>query len=823
MLGGGRKRNMESIHQYHPPAKEVTLTTGLKTRVLNGKKNRMNRQLYTFVLFVLTAIPLLLASCGVIDEDTGPLGASTIPSVSQIGETPHFEIYWSPVEDAAGYRLKRITPDGHQFMIDVGNVTHCQDTGMVPQVLYDESTTWVVKYDVCALDEDGNEGPWAGESQSMMYARPRQPYHITTDSMLNTIKISWQSSLEVSPEYNYFRFYRCVKPIEEIDNCDIMESGSLPVFNTDSLFAIETRAHYGNLAYKFAVTAVRYGVESPKIESVTHQMGNPPPPENLSFSYDTSDYTITIYWNNQDIAGGFQQLPFLSDSAAAGPFDSLDAYHKEDITDSSMVLTSIQRGIPYYVYLLNILSTSYQAYSAESETLLVHCGELVDTVPGAVTITKAYGFSQNTMEIHWSLVDGARDYRVYRKDSLSGSWEAVSDWIKPQYPVFYAGGQQNISVGEYVFYDEGAIYGQLYFYRVVGRNSYGDGIDAGSTSATTYMGNAIPPQQVEPSLVDTSEGAVTLNWDDPGNVMHFSILRSSTANRYEADVIADSLVSFSFTDTAAPPGDSAYYWIAAHGISETIYPINSIGLWIADTSSGIITEPSDSTGHLSLMVRDACCATALEDVYATLYGTTLNAVSDSSGNIILGYISIPKPDTTRLCTVIVSAEGYVTKEHTVEIEVEEFTFSPVQLVPQGGCVADTALLLTLSNSSNLDLDIHCLVPDTSGGSATDVGAVTGNLFRAPFARKFSGNPETIVISQLYEGTYTVYVRAWSDPTKPTIPESGATISVTDANGATVKSISASSATGTGDYWNVCTIDGATGQVTLVSTLSNQSP
>ncbi len=74
-----------------------------------------------------------------------------------------------------------------------------------------------------------------------------------------------------------------------------------------------------------------------------------------------------------------------------------------------------------------------------------------------------------------------------------------------------------------------------------------------------------------------------------------------------------------------------------------------------------------------------------------------------------------------------------------------------------------------------------------------------NLFQAPFARKFSGNPETIVISKLREGTYTVYVRAWSDPIKPSIPETGATITVTGSDGSIVQSISASSATGNGDY------------------------
>ena len=146
-----------------------------------------------------------------------------------------------------------------------------------------------------------------------------------------------------------------------------------------------------------------------------------------------------------------------------------------------------------------------------------------------------------------------------------------------------------------------------------------------------------------------------------------------------------------------------------------------------------------------------------------------------------------------------------------------------QLVPEGGCVADTALVITLSNSSELDLDIHCLVPDTSGGNPTNVGTVTGNLFQAPFAQKVAGNPETIVISQLRQGTYTVYVRAWSDPFKPSIPETGATLAVTGADGSIVQSISASSATGSGDYWNVCTIDGGTGEVSPVGTLSNQSP
>ncbi len=79
----------------------------------------------------------------------------------------------------------------------------------------------------------------------------------------------------------------------------------------------------------------------------------------------------------------------------------------------------------------------------------------------------------------------------------------------------------------------------------------------------------------------------------------------------------------------------------------------------------------------------------------------------------------------------------------------------VQLARDGGCVADTVPALTLTNSTDLDLDILCLVPGIGGGSASDVGTVTGNLFQAPFARKFSGNPETIGISKLREGTYTI--------------------------------------------------------------------
>ncbi len=146
----------------------------------------------------------------------------------------------------------------------------------------------------------------------------------------------------------------------------------------------------------------------------------------------------------------------------------------------------------------------------------------------------------------------------------------------------------------------------------------------------------------------------------------------------------------------------------------------------------------------------------------------------------------------------------------------------VQLARDGGCVADTVPALTLTNSTDLDLDILCLVPGIGGGSASDVGTVTGNLFQAPFARKFSGNPETIVISKLHEGTYTVYVLAWSDPFKPSIPETGATITVTGSDGSIVQSISASSATGNGDYWNVCAIDGATRQITPVETLSDQN-
>jgi len=657
----------------------------------------------------------------------------------------------------------------------------------------------------------------------MMYERPQPPRRIGTDSLLSTIRIWWESDLDVSPEYNYFRFYRCLENANAMGNCGFFEPNSEPVLETDSLFEIETRAHYGDLVYSFMVTTVRYGVESNKNQQVSHQMGNPPPAQNLSFTYDTSEYTITIHWDSLHIFGGFQQQSFLSDSSFTGPFDSLDEYHVEDITGTSMVLTSVLRGIPYYLYLSNTQPYSPFVYRSQSDTILVHCGDLVETVPGTATVSYARGYSPYTMEIRWPLIDGARDYRVYRKDSLNGSWEAVSNWITPQYPVFYGNSQQDIDIGEYVFYDEGAVEGNLYFYRITGRNGYGEGGAGAATWATTHQGNAVPPQQVEPTIVDTSETGFTLNWDDPGNVVCFSVLRSSTSNRYEAEVIADSLVNFSFTDTTVPPGDSSYYWIAAHGIAETVYPINPIGMWVDDTTTGIITEPSDSAGQLALMVVDSCSAAALEGVGATLYGTTINVVSDSGGSMSLGYISVPQPDTTRICTVTVSAQGYVTKNRVVEITVGRFLLAPVQLAREGGCVADTALVLTLSNNSELDLDIHCVVPNTGGGNATDVGAVTGDLFRTPFARKFPGDTETIVMSRLYEGTYTVYVRAWSDPMKPTIPESGATIVVAKPDGSTVQSIPASSATGSGDYWHVCTIDGATGQVTPVGTLANQKP
>ncbi len=140
-------------------------------------------------------------------------------------------------------------------------------------------------------------------------------------------------------------------------------------------------------------------------------------------------------------------------------------------------------------------------------------------------------------------------------------------------------------------------------------------------------------------------------------------------------------------------------------------------------------------------------------------------------------------------------------------------------------LAEGAMRIVLNwGSSPSDLDSYLKTPAMDGTEYTVYYGSKGSADSAPYATldhdEQSGyGPETITIYQRADGTYKYYVHKYSSTGD--LVTSNAVVQVYTNDGL-VTSVNIPS-TGTGAYWNVLTIDGNTGSVTVVNQILDSAP
>jgi DNA-binding beta-propeller fold protein YncE len=123
-----------------------------------------------------------------------------------------------------------------------------------------------------------------------------------------------------------------------------------------------------------------------------------------------------------------------------------------------------------------------------------------------------------------------------------------------------------------------------------------------------------------------------------------------------------------------------------------------------------------------------------------------------------------------------------------------------------------------------DLDLHLQTPEIEGTSYHVYYFSRGSLDSLPYAALdqdvVSGyGPETITISRLFEGTYYLYVYLYAGT--GTLATSEASIQLYNDEGL-IQTLHVP-ATGTGRYWNIATINGATGHLSIVNQIQGDIP
>ena len=287
------------------------------------------------------------------------------------------------------------------------------------------------------------------------------------------------------------------------------------------------------------------------------------------------------------------------------------------------------------------------------------------------------------------------------------------------------------------------------------------------------------------SLTGTATVTITtpVNLDDPKNTAIEHVLWGFENGSY---VMADELV----------PWGGCYI----HNVSE-----NPVTLIIKNP------VPAVGAGSLQVTVLDAVTGDIIEGATVTLNGFT--AITDELG------IATIENTPTGTFTLTVSKTGYITYQQQITLEVGPNCINVV-LSPQM-VSGQTRIVLTWGETPP-DLDSHLTGP-LAGGERFHVYYVNQNPAGAganlDVDDTTSYGPETITITEQRSGTYKYYVHDFTNQDNPentALAQSGARVDVYREEGL-IASYQVPS--GTGTIWHVFNMDGDTGEITPVNTIT----
>ncbi len=372
--------------------------------------------------------------------------------------------------------------------------------------------------------------------------------------------------------------------------------------------------------------------------------------------------------------------------------------------------------------------------------------------------------------------------------------------------------------------------------RVLGHNLYATRQDAGGETGSG------------PSGGDNNTVWWTWTAPAPGPVV-LDCLTSYAADRAE---VFTGLALPSLTPVAAsygsnPDGTGKARFVAVAGTTYVLRVGSNDGSGgpVRFTLKQVDEPPSPATNVVKGQVTDAIDGHNLSGVAVSIQGKTV--FTDTGGNYLIAGV-VPNgfsadfdadirrgiaPHTvhfsSRLTTnsLLLNAvtNGYAPYRNTDLVIVSN---EPVSLSFSMSPILDPGAMRLVLNwgTQPRDLDVHLLTPAIAGtrhhifyppGSR-------GNLAAPPFAsldidRTNGLGPETISIKQLNAGTYRCFVRKFDGVGG--LAGSGATIKIYTEAGE-VQSVIVPT-TGTGTFWHVCDIDGATRALTVVNRLSETQP
>ncbi len=299
------------------------------------------------------------------------------------------------------------------------------------------------------------------------------------------------------------------------------------------------------------------------------------------------------------------------------------------------------------------------------------------------------------------------------------------------------------------------------------------------------------PMQVKAVLQTNPVSVRTLQVSDEVNVL----TNLPTDTDVQFFMPADAATPFRTVNTGSAWGSTgtpAFPYDVCNGVAE------------------IVPEPpAPTTGTLTGRVVDATNGNAISGAQVCVQDTCVTA--DSDGNYTIA--DLPAGDYV----LMVTADGYISlNDEAVTVTAGETT---TKRVPLSSELAVGELRIVLEwGTAPRDLDSHLWLPDDTNIFYNNRTATNVNL---DIDDQDGEGPETITISQLEDGTYTYAVNNYSGNGEATMSTSSAVVRV--YRGDQEINMFPVPTTGEGVWWTVFTMDGATGTITPVNTLSDTAP
>ncbi len=474
------------------------------------------------VLFPVLFILLVFSGCSDKGSETShsapaPPAVPTGISATDGDYRDKVAITWTESEGAVTYKILKSIDTEDDFRVIEDDVTGKS---------YDDRTISMSRYyyyKVVAV----NEGGESGESEADLgYTNPKLPAKITGLTASNDRPVKVVLTWEPADNITHYTIYRSTSPAgeysERVDNY------------TETSYTDESVSE--NTAYFYRVAGVNIdgtGESSDPAEGYARCLP-PDAPLNLLATEGTYSNKVTVSWDPVSNAASYTLYRSDTSDGIYSPVAS------GILTLTYEDLIPADTNYFYAVAAVNPGGESGLSLPVEGYTLTGAPSVVI--APGGVSATDD---EYDQVTITWDSVIGATGYRVFRSDTLDGTYTEIA------------------SVAVTNFIDSTMDYMQTLYYKVKAYN--GDGDSEFSVSDSGYSLRTLPgdPSIASTTVNDTSNpGITTVTWNASSLADTYMLYRS-TAVDGTYSIIADNLTATTFNDTTAEPAVEYYYRVVA--------------------------------------------------------------------------------------------------------------------------------------------------------------------------------------------------------------------------------------------------------------------